>query len=983
MKKILFSVAASGLLLSGCSTSDKNTEEKSMTKTKQDKNGYTYEYVEGDPMQVRLYTLDNGLKVYLSENHAEPRIQTLVSVKAGSTYDPKETTGLAHYLEHMMFKGTSDLGTTNWEKEKVLLQQISDLYEEHKATSDPAEKKAIYAKIDSVSQEASKYAIPNEYDKVVSSLGARGTNAYTSNEETVYINDIPANELARWVKLERERFGELVLRLFHTELETVYEEFNRGQDNDFRKSYQALMDNLFPTHPYGQQTTIGEAEHLKNPSMVNINNYWNTYYRANNMAIVLAGDLDPAETIKMIDESWSDLETNETLTAPDLPKEEPITAPVEVEVVGPDAEFLQMAFRFDGIASKDEKYVTILSNLLSNRTAGLIDLNLVQQQKVLAASAYSNFQKDYGWLSFYAKAREGQDLQEVRDLILGEIERVQKGEFEDWLMEAIINDLRLREIQKAEENYRAYFINEAFLRELPWENRVNFLEELKTVTKEELVAFTKKNLNNNYVAVYKRTGKDTNLVKVEKPQITPIEINREDQSPFYQEIMAQEPMDMEPMFLNYEEQLAQESLKDGLNMYYIENPVNELFQVSFIVDMGKNHDPNIPLAFDYLNYLGTQNMSPEDVKKEFFKLGIKFSTYTSNDRCYITIRGLEGSAKQAIELVEKLVHNAKADEESYQKFVQGVMKKRSDNKISKNAIKYEGLYTYLKHGKNNPVNHDISNEEMQNLDPNTLTQLIDDIFNYKHLVFYYGQNDKAKAKEMITSLHKTPETLLEPTPPIDFGYLASEENNIFLVNYDMVQADVIMVSKQGMFDPKKMPMANLFNEFYGRGLSSIVFQEIRESKGLAYSAYASYTSPRDEKEPHYVMAFVGTQPDKLKEAMSEMFTLMTEMPEAEKQFELAKEAILSKLESQRVIKSSVFWNYLTAKDRGLDYDIRKDIYEQVKEASMEDMKTFFENEVKGNEFNIGILANVNDIDQNMLSQMGNVRVLTTDDLFPY
>src|SRR5690606_21552247 len=233
---------------------------------------------------LRLYTLDNGLKVYLSQNTDEPKIQTFIGVRAGSVYDPSDNTGLAHYLEHMVFKGTDEIGTQNGEEEKKYLDQISALYEEHKSEQDPDKKKNIYKKIDSLSLEASKIAIANEYDKMVSSLGAEGTNAWTWHEETVYTNKIPANGLDKWLKLESERFSQLVLRLFHTELEAVYEEFNRAQDSDGRKESYELMDALFPNHPYGQQPTIGVSEHLKNPSMVAIHNYFNTYYVPNNIA---------------------------------------------------------------------------------------------------------------------------------------------------------------------------------------------------------------------------------------------------------------------------------------------------------------------------------------------------------------------------------------------------------------------------------------------------------------------------------------------------------------------------------------------------------------------------------------------------------------------------------------------------------------------------------------------------------------------------
>ena len=271
------------------------------TVKKTDNTGYNYEIVENDPSNTRIYTLKNGLKIYLAQLKDEPRIQTHIAVKTGSNNDPEDNTGLAHYLEHMVFKGTSKIGTQNWAVEKPLIKQISDLYEQHKAEKDPAKKIALYKKIDEVSQEASKYAVANEYDKLISSLGASGTNAHTSLEETIYHNNIPNNELEKFLKVESERFGELTLRLFHTELEAVYEEFNRSQDNDGRLVYYKLMETLFPKSHYGTQTTIGTSEHLKNPSMVAIHNYFDKYYVANNMAVMLIGDFDFDTAVPMID----------------------------------------------------------------------------------------------------------------------------------------------------------------------------------------------------------------------------------------------------------------------------------------------------------------------------------------------------------------------------------------------------------------------------------------------------------------------------------------------------------------------------------------------------------------------------------------------------------------------------------------------------------------------------------------------------------
>ena len=479
-----------------------------------DKNGYTYESVTGDPTGLRLYTLENGLRVYLAKNNDEPKIQTYVAVRAGSKYDPLHSTGLAHYLEHMLFKGTDEISTSNWEKESPLLDQIEELYEKRRATTDPGAKDLLFRKIDSVSYLASEYAIANEYDKMLASIGAEGTNAHTSHEETVYYNKIPANELQKFLFLEKEKFSKLVLRLFHTELESVYEEFNRVQDDDSRKAYYALMDGLFPRHPYGQQTTIGTAQHLKNPSMRDIHEYFEKYYVPSNMALVLVGDLDFDKTIQMVEDTFGKLRAAD-VKHPELPREEPIGTVVSKEVYGPNAESISIGFRCNGIGSEDEKYLTLIDMILSNSTAGLFDLNLNQKQLVLSVSSSPYFYNDYGYLNFSGRPKAGQSLEELRDLMLGQVELIKQGDFEDWMIDAVVNDLKLNRTRQYENATSvAEMFYSSFIHEEEWQRRLGFLDELKGVSKQELVAFANDFFKENFVVVYKRQGKDEKIVKV-------------------------------------------------------------------------------------------------------------------------------------------------------------------------------------------------------------------------------------------------------------------------------------------------------------------------------------------------------------------------------------------------------------------------------------------------------------------------------------
>lgn len=356
-----------------------------------------YETVAGDPLETKIYTLDNGLKVYMSVNKDEPRLQANIAIRSGARNDPADNTGLAHYLEHLMFKGTEKLGTTDYEAEKVLLDQVEDLYEVFRVTTDPVKREAIYHQIDSLSYAASLISIPNEYDKSMSVIGAQGTNAYTSNDVTCYVENIPSNQIENWAKVQSDRFKNMVIRGFHTELETVYEEYNMYLNEDGENAQMAMDSVLFAHHPYGLQSVIGTSEHLKNPSIKAIKKQKATYYVPNNAAICLAGDFDPDEVVKIIEKYFGDWKAN-----PELPKfvvapEDPITAPVEKVVYGTEAEFVMLGWRTPGDSDPRGELAEVVCNVLTNNGgAGIIDIDINQQQKALGAGAYSYSRTDHG-----------------------------------------------------------------------------------------------------------------------------------------------------------------------------------------------------------------------------------------------------------------------------------------------------------------------------------------------------------------------------------------------------------------------------------------------------------------------------------------------------------------------------------------------------------------------------------------------------------
>lgn len=962
------------------SKKDKNLSTY-VTSIKDDVNGFSFEYVENDPTGLRLYTLKNGLKVYLGKNNEEPKIQTLIAVRAGSTYDPADNTGLAHYLEHMVFKGTDEIGTQNYEEESILINQISDLYEKHKQEIDPEKKKNIYEKIDEVSYEASKLSIANEYDKMVNSLGAEGTNAFTSNEQTVYVNKIPSNEVDKWLRIESERFSKLVLRLFHTELEAVYEEFNRGQDNDGRKQYFATLQGLYPNHPYGTQSTIGISEHLKNPSMKAINAYFEKYYVPNNMAVIMVGDLDFEETIIKVNKAFGSYNSKE-VTHPTFPPLDTIYKPIKKEVLGPTSESIYVAFRSEGKGSKHETMLTLVDYMLANSQAGLIDLNLNQTQKVQYASSYTNFDNDYGFHLLYGAPKADQSLEEVKDLLLSQIEKIKLGEFEDWLLEAVINDLRLSQIRQYENaSATAYEFLDAFIGEQKWIDRLKMIDQMKEITKQDVITFSNLFYANNYVEVHKLMGEDTTIVKVENPGITPVELNRDKESEFLKTFNEIKSPELKPQFIDYNAAIKSSNLDNGIDFSFIENPNNDIFNLNIIFDMGQDNNPKLSLAAGFLDYLGTDKFSPEQLKQEFYKIGISYNVSTRNDKTYFTISGLNENLDAGLSLFEHLLTNVKSDKKTYIKYAQSILKSRENGKTQKDNIFWDGLMSFAKYGEKSRLRNIFSNDELLSMNPTKLLNEVKELSNYKQRIFYYG-NSMEDAKKSLIKHHIVPQNILEYPEKVNYTNLETG-GNVYFVNYDMVQSEILLLAKGELFNLNKMAASMLFNTYFGRGLSSIVFQEIRESKSLAYSAFSSYNIASESEKPDYTMAYVGTQANKLEQAVNSMMELMNNMPEVEDQFNQAKAATLKKIASQRITKSNIFWSYESLKKRGINNDNRKQIYDEIKAMTMEDLKTFFNDNIKNENYNVMVIGNKKDIDFEAIGKLGNVKELEIDYLFNY
>ncbi len=945
---------------------------------------YNYQTVEGDLMKSRIYTLDNGLKVYLTVNKEKPRIQTYIAVRTGSRNDPAETTGLAHYFEHLMFKGTTHFGTSDYAAEKPLLDDIKARFEVYRKEKDPALRKQLYHGIDSVSQLAARYNIPNEYDKLMASIGAEGSNAYTSTDVTCYQEDIPSNEVENWLKIQSDRFKNAVIRGFHTELETVYEEYNIYLAHDGEKVQNALATCLYPTHPYGTQTVIGTQEHLKNPSIVNIENYYKRYYVPNNIAVCMSGDFDPDVVIAQIDKHFGDWQPNRQLSRPEFPALAPITAHKDTTVWGQEAEMLALAWRFPGEKELSSDTLEVISKMMCNGKAGTMEINLEQPMKVQSVFVMPFTMTDHSAMTMFINPVQGQKLEEARALVLDEIEKMKRGEFADNLLESVKNNMKLEFFQSLLNNEsRASMFVTSFVSGRPWDVAVGKSARIGGITKQQIVDFLNRHFADNYVCVYKRQGEDTTIVKIDKPAITAIPSNRDLHSRFLDEITASHTEPIQPSFVDFSKDMKVFTTKQGLPVLYKHNPADGLFDLSFRYEFGSEDVKGLALVPSYLYYIGTDKKTSAEIKQEFYKLACEYYVDVKDDAMEIGISGLNENMPKALALLENFIQNAKADAESYGKYVALLEKKRSDAKTNQKS-NFTALQRYAFNGKYNSLTNTLSIAELKAATPQSLPDMLKGLNAVEHRVVYFGPSSEKELSSMLAKLHKTPKKFAPVPEGKPYELKQYDANVTVIAPYDANNIYMLEVMNTGRkWDASEAALQSLFNEYFGGGMNSIVFQELREARGLAYSASARYSRPGNLRDTELFYDYIASQNDKMMDCISTFREIIDTIPQSQGAFDIAKQNLMKSLQSNRTTRASVLSSYLSLERMGLKEDLNKTIYDRLPSLTLQDIVNFEKQNIVGKPRLRVILGNKDELDIKALEKLGPVKYLTTEEIFGY
>jgi len=931
-------------------------------------------------MQVIKRILENGLTVYLSPNKEEPRFYAEIITRAGSKHDPATNTGLAHYLEHLLFKGTSSFGTVNFEKENALLDEITELYEKRSAETNASKRKEIYDRINEVSTAAAVFAIPNEMDRVYSDMGGKGINAHTWHEETVYKVDLPSNRLSHWAQIESERFANPVFRLFHTELETVYEEKNRSIDNKDRLLQREVNNLLFKVHPYGQQPTLGSIEHLKNPSIKAIEEFYAQHYVPDNMAICISGDIDPEKAFYVIEKHFSSWKNPESLRPEPKWQEGPIEGREFVQVQYLGEVQLLLAFRTAPRHHPDYHALRLMDMVLDNSVAGLINLNLVEKQNVRAAGCFPQNYNDHGVQFFYGVPKDGQTLEEAEKLILLEIEKLKQGQFEDWILPAVINDFKKKEKEDRESNAkRVEMMRDTFLSFVEWETTEQSIDELEKLSKQDVVRVAKKYLGSNYVAGF-RIDAQHELPSIEKPSIDALKIDPDKESEFMRQVDALPYEPFEPKFVENGKDYTLLEVSDGINLIHTSNPLNDLFTLEVRMEEGYRHQPMLPYVKRMIDRSGAGDTSAENLKIEWYKLGTDFSFGIRDLLSSFALSGLDENMEPSLDLARQLLQSPNITSEKWDESKKIILSERDDEGKDPRALS-NALAHFHRYAENSRYLQRPSDSEVKATTVEGLAANLDALLQTKRTVLYYGPRS---AEDVLLALRSSfladkPSRKVSPIEPN--RSLVPNESQVFFLQKEMAQAQVRIEFATGLYDEKKAPAGQLFNEYFGGGMAGLVFQELREARALAYSAWAHYFNPARPNEENILVGAIGCQADKTLDAVEAFMELLEKMPINETRWQSAHSSILSTYRTNPIGYRSTPSFVYDVRALGLKGDPRRNRYETLRSAEIDLLKEFYEREIQTKSKLLSIVGDSAKIDLDKLSEFGPVKKVSAEKLF--
>lgn len=930
---------------------------------------------EKDPSKTAVYQLDNGLTVYLSVNHLSPQIQSRIVVRAGAKDEPMQHTGMAHYLEHLMFKGSENLGTKDYQKESEILSKIDQLYAQRCLETDSQKRAEIYQKIDQLSIQANEYTLMNEYDRALTALGVFDMNAYTSTDCTVYISGFPSNQLERFLTLEYDRFRAPVFRGFQSELETVFEEWNMSQDNDMRRVYSQILKKLYKGTRL-EIPVIGTAKDLQNPSPLEVMAFYKTFYVPSNMCIVLAGDLDTEKTLNLLAKTLGKLPAD---PLPNRPLQK-LKMPKSNDVVHLTTQGQPMAYVFWRFKANREEITPILnvfSTLLQYKKAGKLESMLVTPKKVSSIQVSSDYEEGYATISLGVTPLPGVTAQEGLIILDSALADLKKMVFNEAHIHAIVAQIKLDMIQSSHHNSsRASDCVNAFVNYIPWQEEVDMLDKMQAVKPVQINHFMNHYLTDSRYVFLINKGVPKKSEKLLKPQVTPLQANRIDCSVFLKTLLGLSIEDIKPFYDDFTHKIKGYKT----NRQYVKNELDESFTLQFKFPRGSRDDERLGLLSSYLNGVGTQSHATEALKEKMFALGGSYTWGCGEEMSYLTIRGLHENRHAIVTLALETFFQPQNDSIMAKRLGAQMVENRANMKNDPQHVIMGGGIAFLSMGDTNPIKQAMSDSQLLAIESTALLELKNMLsLEPVKILLYAPDSTLLEHDGLLKILKETPPAQIERNLK-RFNRLVVEKNKIFLI--DMPHAQQIQILRYMRIQPRAFENEGnimVFNQYYGESMSSITFQALRERQSLCYACVSSAKMPDSPNEYGFFVTYLSTQNHKLIQAVDAMINLGFPIHEA--QIQETKKRLLQERASNRIWGFDFFNQAYTVERFHYPIDFQQQIDTQIESVTPASLKRFYDQNIANKPASYCIVGDLSQIDIEALSKFGTVEKIKLDSIY--
>ena len=911
------------------------------------------------------YKLENGLTVMLWEDHDQPDVTGYVVVRAGAVDEPAEYTGLAHYLEHMLFKGTQRIGALDWQAEKPIYDSIIALYDQYSEATDPKVREQLATQINECSMREAKISSTEDFFNMLDLIGAEGVNAYTSFDLTAYHNSFPAAEMYRWLTIFSDRLINPVFRTFQAELENVFEEYNMYANNPSSQVSKQLMADIYKGSPY-ERDVIGLPEHLKNPRLSKLIEFFETWYVPNNMALIIVGDFDTETAKPMIAETFSRLQPKELPVRPTYPAVSFEGNPTKHYNLGYNP---QVAWVYQGVkeGDPDQDVLDFVCALLYNGQTGLLD-KVNTKGDVQFAGVFNDARRNDGRLiieavPYYdANQQMFESDKATKAIIMKEVDKIKAGLIDDELI-ANVKHMYAQSDKISNERPAAKMsaLVDVFTYGKPTDDIFTRNEKIQALTKEEIARVAKKYFDAPYMTVsFDEDTKTQKAKTLPKPNIKPLDPVKNAKTEYAEAFQKLPKGELKQTFNDFND-VKVSDIADNVKLRYTANNKNDIFSLSLRYGVGAHEMPLLPYATVLMNdagIMGSPATKGEDFKVQMAELGASVSYGCSDSYFTISITGEDENLDKIMNLVNRQLLMPYLEDKQLSNVKGGEFFSRYSRQ-KRTEVQKSALMQYALYGKKSAYLDEVPFADVWGLGGVQVQRLVAAARTYALDVFYCGTLPEDK---LVASLPLTEGMQPSTSPYIKDRQTYEKPTVLFLPNSNVQQADLYFYINGRPYDIASDVASDAFNQYMSGGFTGVVMNEIRVKRSMAYSAYGYDATPALPNKECYFIGYVGTQSDKVVDAINVYMDILNDMPKDSTNIAALRAALKQASQTAKPSmrgKASTFeqWQRI-----GYNDDPAKINAAAIDAVQFSDIEQFYEQNIQGKPVTIILMGDPKKID---------------------